>query len=547
MLGRWTLVLRRTGLPTLAVMIDTSASMGLEDSYRDRKARDTARVLAKSLDRKSASRLDLAKATLLHNNSRLLRRLQDGHQLRLYRFDADAWSVPAEQPTAIREPATDTEDSLPDFVRHLTADGAATRPLPALRSLLEDLRGSPPVAIVVLTDGITTSGSQDRFPMAAEEARSQAVPLVILGVGSEEPARDLQLADLLADDVVFAGDPVTFTFQVRNFGFEDQSARITLREASAPDVLASIELPLTDSQEPLAGELTYTPAEPGEYEFVLEAEPLPGESTLTNNSLTARVSVRKEQLRVLLVDRLPRWEYRHLKSVLERDPAISLQSVLQESDSGYADEDRSALRRFPVVRDELFAYDVVILGDVNLAYLGPTALDDLRAFVAERGGGLVMIAGEEHNPFNYRGTPLEDLLPVSIGFESDAVAPSASTGFVPTLTPAGNLRAALRLADQAAENHLVWGNLPPLYWCAVTGPRKPGAETLAAYPGRSTSDGPQPVIITQRYGAGQVVFHATDELWRCARARRGPVLRSVLVAVDAIPQPLAPAVRGLCH
>ncbi len=342
---------------------------------------------------------------------------------------------------------------------------------------------------------------------------AQAVPLLLLGVGSEEAARDLQLTDVLADDVAFVGDPVTFSFLLKHAGYADETSRVTLREASSPTPLATTELTLTDTREPSSGELTYTPGAAGDYEFEVAAEPLAGESTTANNSLSVRLSVRKEQLRVLLVDRVPRWEYRHLKAVLERDPAIELHCVLQEADAGYAVDDRSALRRFPVNRDELFANDVIILGDAEPAYFSQGTLDDLRDYVASHGGGLVLIAGERHHPHDYRGTPLEDLLPVEIG-EAAAEPGTLTGGFLAELTPAGSSRAVLRLADTVAENRAVWGALPPLYWCAPSGRRKPGAETLVVHPGRFSGGEPLPLIVTQRFGAGQVVYHATDELWR---------------------------------
>ena len=81
------------------------------------------------------------------------------------------------------------------------------------------------------------------------------------------------------------------------------------------------------------------------------------------------VSVRKEQIKVLLVQAYPNYEFRYLKNMLERDSTIELKTVLQDADLEYAELDHSALRVFPVRREELFAFDVVIFGDVNPALL----------------------------------------------------------------------------------------------------------------------------------------------------------------------------------
>ena len=67
---------------------------------------------------------------------------------------------------------------------------------------------------------------------------------------------------------------------------------------------------------------------------------------------------------------------------------------------------------FPVSREELFGYDVVFFGDVNPSYLSRPVLENLVAYVTERGGGLVFIAGPRHTPLAFRGSPLEDLFPM---------------------------------------------------------------------------------------------------------------------------------------
>ena len=60
-------------------------------------------------------------------------------------------------------------------------------------------------------------------------------------------------------------------------------------------------------------------------------------------------------------------------------------TVLQEADLEYADTDKSAERVFPVSRDELFAFDVLIFGDVNPALLSPSIMQNIYEFVTVRG------------------------------------------------------------------------------------------------------------------------------------------------------------------
>ena len=138
----------------------------------------------------------------------------------------------------------------------------------------------------------------------------------------------------------------------------------------------------------------------------------PDEVQSDNNHLEHLVSVRKDQIHVLLAQAYPNYEFRYLKHLLERDNTIELHTILQESDPAYAEIDQSALRAFPVRREDLFKYDVVIFGDVNPTLLGPNVMRNLHEFVTEKGGGLVFISGLRFTPDAYRETPLAALLPL---------------------------------------------------------------------------------------------------------------------------------------
>jgi len=261
--------------------------------------------------------------------------------------------------------------------------------------------------------------------------------------------------------------------------------------------------------------LAHRPDKVGEYDFVVETDPLPDEIRVDNNQLQRQVSVRKAQIRVLLVQAYPSYEYRYLKNLLERDKTIQLQTVLQDADIEYAAADKAALPVFPVRRDDLFQYDVVIFGDVNPALLSSSTLGNLAEFVVQKGGGLVMIAGPSFNPLQYRDTPLAPLLPID---PATALAPDPQKpideGFVIQPTEEGLASPNMQLGDTPAETLQIWKNLPPVYWL-LEGQKRESAEVLAEHPTRRGGDGRKvPVIVQRRAGAGMVVFHATDETWR---------------------------------
>src|SRR5262249_18373958 len=156
------------------------------------------------------------------------------------------------------------------------------------------------------------------------------------------------------------------------------------------------------------------------------------------------------------VEGYARYEYRYVKALLERESnrkegnkSIDLKVLLLDADPDFAAEDKSALVEFPA-KTELNGYDVVILGDVDPKHAKPggQALGDLADFVRERGGGLLLIAGERHAPYLFRNTPLADVLPIDVvrAAPPDDAAVPRKTGFHPELTPLGRLHPIFRFS-----------------------------------------------------------------------------------------------------
>ncbi|HUG94318.1 MAG TPA: hypothetical protein VML55_26040 [Planctomycetaceae bacterium] len=517
----------RTGLPVIVVMVDDSESMRLVDQHADPGVAEEAGRIEASGDFSEPTRLNLATGLLTRDGGEFLKRLGRRHKLRVYRFSENAVPLTAGGSDEFLHPG-EIEGLLP-VLTALGPAGEQTRPGPAVRRVLNDLRGTPPTAVVVLTDGIASTTDADRLSEVASLAYSRLVPLYAVGIGSEDPARDLQLYGVLVEKIAFVGDPLTFFYNLKAGGFEGHDVAVSLKLQGSDRVLHRETVKAGSDGRPLKLELQYTPTEKGEFDYVLEVEPKPGETDVENNvSRPQHVIVRQDPIRVLLADSVPRYEFRYLKHVLERESlredgnTLKLDVVLQDADLEYAAEDQTALEHFPVKREDIFQYDVIILGDVDREYLSNAVLEHLQAFVRERGGGLILVAGRRHNPLSYRNTPLEVMLPIEL---STARAPDPEApikmGFRPELTLEGRKESAIfRFERTEEESVAVWNQFPELYWFIEAPELKPGALAFARHPTRSGNEGQLPIIALQRFGAGKVLFHATDELYRW-RFRRG--------------------------
>jgi len=127
---------------------------------------------------------------------------------------------------------------------------------------------------------------------------------------------------------------------------------------------------------------------------------------------------------------------------------------------------------------------VVVLCNVDAPALGPERLADLRRFV-ENGGGLVVLGGHwAYSCGAYAGTPLEEMLPVE--FPVERYLPSVRAGLALAPAPGMDWEPA---ADFAAK--------PMAFYVQRLEP-KPGAKVQVLAGGK-------PAFITGKFGKGRVV------------------------------------------
>jgi hypothetical protein len=501
MLAQWVLALWLTGPPSIALVIDHSASMNIADRYDDGPvaARLNERLIANKLT--EPKRLNVAKLLLKDDNARLLGELAERYRLAVYAV--------ADNVERVFESSSSTDSSR--AIDSLTTEGPAsqaTRIGDALLRVVDDFRGAPPAAVILLSDGVVTEGTS--LSDAAQNLQSAGVPLLAVGIGSAKPPRDIELTDVLVDHVVFVNDVVSFQAQIKATGLEGQTAKVVLRREGDRAPLAELAIVLPAAGKTLSVRLTDRPTKAGEVTYVVEITSREDETDKTNNRQSRKVSVRDDKIRVLLAQGYPNYEFRFLKTLLERDRSVQLSTYLQDADPEYAEQDKSALRSFPVNRDDLLAYDVVILGDVDPRLLPQSVWQNMRAFVSEKGGGAIFIAGPKFLPRLYReNSDVNALLPAKLDSATATGDRSGGTsrGFTVRPTPIGLQSPAFQLGDTPGESERIWNKLAPLYWFYPTGELKSGAQVLADGLGK-------PVICFQYFGAGRVLFHAIDSTWR---------------------------------
>ena len=464
------------------------------------------------------SRAQLVRAVLTHPRLKLLEGLNKPGPLRVYlfgqRLHSTAGPAPAPSDAAGAQQSTAPADTAgPPWFADFKANETRTTLADAIAEVLLRNDGGLPAAIVVLTDG-RDNASRATLDEAARECARLKVPLHIYGVGSSEIG-NLQLKDVVVPETIFYEDAVAVLVRWRGQGFKQGRAEITL--TLGDQVVASREVEVREGDD-LREVLTFTPKKGDQREERLDLTArirFRGNETFTDdNELRRPVRVVDRKVKVLYVENQPRWEYKFLQPALLRDRRVEASFVLINADPRVQNSGPPYLPGFPKTRQELFAFDLLILGDVPAGSLNPERIAWVRDFVAE-GGGLVLIAGRQHAPASYHNTPLAEVLPVEFQPVKFAVeADARPQPFTPVLTRAGERSELMALADTPEENLHVWRNLPGFCWYYPVTKLRPGAVALLAHPRQKMGDEPMPLIAMHHYGKGTVLFLGCEETWR---------------------------------
>ncbi len=411
-----------------------------------------------------------------------------------------------------------------------TPEGEATRLGDALRQVVNQERGGPAAAIVVVTDGRRNAGSEPDAAVAA--AREAGIPLIVLGAGSAEPLRNAAVAEISVPRRVFPSDKFQVRGLIRSSNLGGQSVRVRLvsvdegrTEAEQVEAETTVDLMPDDSPVPVSFDVSR--AEEGRRIYELRIEPTADDFDPTDDSRQAIVEVIQRQNRVLLIAGGPTRDYQFLRNQLFRDPEVTLDVWLQSAVEGVAQESDQLLDEFPATRAELFEYDCIVAFDPDWRKLDADACRLLESWVAEQGGGLVIIAGPVFTPEWTRSSRGEEglelirrLYPVSFFAQGTGSIRVGRFGgerpFPLEFTREGSAAEFLWLGESAEANEAIWKDFEGVYGYYAVNEAKPGGTIYALFSDPSTEfDGRLPIYMAgQLYGAGRVFFQASGEMWR---------------------------------
>ena len=488
------------------VLVDDSASMQRRDAYPDPAQQEVLTAATGRSEFGSLTRSQLV-SRVMEKQGGLLDKLREEHDVRLFRF--------TREPRLIRD------------LSELSARGPRTHIGDAMELLRGNAAGNNLDALILVSDG-RNNGGEPPLEVAAKY-RANDIPIYAIGVGDPNPPKNVRIVGPPGPKEALRREEVAFDVTVSAEGLSGESVVVTLYGARDGGVflpLATSSVVLGDAGVPHKVRMYHSFEEAGDYNLRFEVSPFPEETSHEDNRATRFLRVNDQKIRVLYLENVPRWEYRYVKNGLLRvDPSIETQVYLFDASKDFPQESSDhlpSLRELPRTREELFDYHVILIGDVPPERLGDNEqqindwLELLVEFV-EFGGGVGFMFGDQAMPDRYRGTPLEDLLPVVLEDASELVRsePDRSVGFQPQLDNPAQPHDITLIQRDPASNARVWHTgFPKLMVYYPVLKAKAGAEVLLVHDSHENRYGKRVVAATSFYPRGRTFFLGTDETWR---------------------------------
>lgn len=461
----------------VAVLVDDSRSMSIADADGESRAEKARRLL----DPEGALATELA----------------DRFAVRWFRFSGAAQRA---------------EANLEEF----GFAGGRTRIGAALEHVAQQMQGVPLSGLVVVSDGGDNGEAQ--LGEALLPLRAASVPVFAVGLGDEQVEADVQIERADVSERAMVGSSLLVNVQLAGPGFGGRTVSVVAEDMGR--IVAREDVTLPGGGRPVVAPLAMKLETPGARELAFRVASLPGERVIENNEARTMVQVREHTEKILYFEGEPRHEVAFMLRAVRDDEQLQVVLLQRTAENKFfrrnLDDALELLGGFPSEREELYKYRALVLGSVEAGFFTHDQLEMIADFVSVRGGMLLMLSGRRSfAEGGYDGTPLEDVLPVTLD-EHGGASPTERLVFVkvaPTL--AGTRHPATRIEDDAEASAARWDSLPAVSTTNLLTRLKPGATELLR---GNVVEGPgdpadRIVMAYQRYGRGRSAVLGVQDTW----------------------------------
>lgn len=475
-----------------------------------------------------------------------------GQQLQRYlTFDEAPWHVRLEQDFEVRRYQFDAQPKYVADFAGLDFSGDRSEIRAVLQTLGERLKDRPVAGLLLFSDGVATDD-------LTSIDWSGLPPIYPVPIGLDEGHRDLSIADVQSSTTAFEDAPVTMVVELATAGIPPGPITVRVEEQDGTVAKSEVQMlsgggksPVFRFQlRPIQSGVTFyrVRAAIGDGEAAFAQRDQAGEVTLANNDRWVTVDRGTGPYRLLYVSGRPNWELKFLRRAIEDDDQLQMTAIIRIAKKeakfdfrGRDGESSNPLFRgfdrtgeeterydqpvlvrlntvtpeefrdgFPKTAEELYQFHAVILDDIEAQFFTAEQLSLIERFVSERGGGCLMLGGQESfKQGGFEKTALARLLPAYL--TAPPVLPP-ETGYRLSLTKEGWLQPWARLRSNEADEVRRLREMAGFRVINTVSGLKPGASVIAEVTDPQARQ--YPAVVEQRYGQGRAAALLIGDFWR---------------------------------
>ena len=518
--------------PNIAVLRDASLSFARKDRYENEEfARKLAAATGRPVEKIAegeATRAELLHDALTVRNNLILNQWREKGSLRIIDF-SEVVSTSGLMPAI--DPDPELQETTPATLPNLMANGRGTDIWQGLREMLSNTGRLS--AIVLASDG-QHNGSEDPLELAYK-AKDLGVPIFTIGVGDPSRPKNLSVTKLYVRDRVPVNEPFEIEAAMYVEDFDGSQIQVELLEheiGSDGTNQTGVVIETVDVDVPTGGgrvrhSFQHTVRQPGTFAYTVRIAEEEGESDLKDNRYTSgQIEIVDQKVKVLLIAGAPTWEYRMLQRLFQRDTNIILSGWLQTMDNDRPQEGNERIAELPETLEQLGQYNVIMMIDPDPIEFTEQWIENLKQFCKIKAGGVFYMAGPKHtNMFVTlnRLSGIRDILPVRFGDEefidTQQILSNASNSRPGNMLIVNhNLgHPVMSFVNDYEENLRLWNLMPSIYWSFPTLSPKPASQVLMERGDQINIEGNQPLLVSGRYGRGNIVYMGFNGTWRWRR------------------------------
>lgn len=348
----------RTEEPSIALLVDGSASMAIQDAAGNRAEQLT---------------------DFLHGNA--LQQLIAAGRLRTFVF------------------ADSVAEISPDSLKTLQTTGIGTDPAAAWQRAEQVLAGENLTAVVLVSDGAQNIG-----PNPVRVASESPVPIYTIGLGDTARIKDAVITEILTNEVTYVGSKVPVDIRVRAEGLPNTSSTLRLLRSNG-SVIATEAVRFSSRQVELPVSFEFTADEPGDIRLIASLDSVAGETSLQNNRRSVIIRVLDSKSQTLLLSGPPTADLTFLRQTLESDTTLSVNTFV-EIKGEYLNQ-RSA-----PTEDNVRQAELIVLVNYPNATTPASIVKSIKQAIEVEHTPVLLVAGPDL--FRDRLALLNDVLPVSL-------------------------------------------------------------------------------------------------------------------------------------